>query len=236
MPSPPLQDRRRNERLPYNGSITVTWPGGTFRAQSADLSRAGVFIETTTEIAIGTTVRVEFKVSGADRGRNLQGSTTHRYPVSTEGEVIRLVSLAESSSFGTLPGIGVAFETFMEGEVAIENFIAARLNSIRPARPSSGSASSTRAVVAIPVSWGADANLGMSGQLRNLDTTGAFLETTERIQAGTIIHIEFELPRAESTQRVSTRAVVTETHPPEGPNAWGQEISFERDPKPHEQA
>jgi hypothetical protein len=147
------------------------------------------------------------------------------------------VSLAESSSFGTLPGIGVAFETFMEGEVAIENFIAARLSSIRPARPSSGSASHpTRAAVAIPVSWGANASLGSSGQLRSLDTTGAFLETTEPIPVGTIIHIEFELPRADSTQRVSTRAVVTDAYPPEGSNGWGLEISFERDPKEREQA
>ena len=237
MPSPPLHDRRRNERLPYNRKITVTWAGGTFQAHSADLSRIGVFIETTTEIAVGTAVLVELKVSGTSRGEKRQRSATHRYPVSAEGEVIRLVTLEEASGFGTLAGIGISFGTVLEGEVALENFIAARLSSIRPARPSGASASHpTRALVTIPVSWGANASLGRSGQLRSLDTTGAFLETTKPIPVGTIIHIEFELPRADSTQKVSTRAVVTEAYPPEGPNAWGLEISFERDPKEREQA
>jgi hypothetical protein len=237
MPSPPLYDRRRSERLPYAGKIAVTWEDGTFQAHSANLSRAGLFIETTTHVAVGTTVRVEFEVSGASGGQKSQRSATRRYPVAAEGEVIRLVTLEEASSFGTLSGIGIEFERFMEGEVAVENFVRAKLSSIRPPRPSNRSGDhSSRAPVNIPVSWGIDASLGRAGHLRSLDTAGAFLEVTEPAPAGTIIHLEFELLRADSVQSVSTRAVIAETHPPEGPYAWGLEIAFERDPEAPKQA
>ena len=116
-PMASLRERRRAERIPYSEKIDVTWAAGTFQAYSADLSEAGIFIETTILLPVDTSVRVQFKVSSADR----------RHSVRAAGRVARQVSTAAAAGRGLPPGLGIEFEEVPDGEKALSHFIGERL-------------------------------------------------------------------------------------------------------------
>ena len=217
-PTRPLQDRRRAERLQYSGRIAVTWAEGTFQAYSANLSETGVFIETTDSLPLGSSVRLDFKVSGA----------AQRQSVRAEGRVVRHVTTDEAAARGLPPGFGVLFERVPEGETALFEFMSERLRDIRePQAAAIEARRDPRTLVAFPVFWGMDRQLGREGSLQNLSVSGAFLETPAPEPLGTHLYLWFELPSEGVVQSVRATAVVAYVQPAGGRRAPGMGIAFE---------
>ena len=218
-PMPALQERRLAERLLYGGKIVVTWAEGTFQAHSADLSQTGVFIETSNLLPVGTSVRLKFKVSGA----------AQRHSVTAEGRVARQMTTDEAAAQGLSPGLGIRFEWVPAGDMALFHFISDRLRVIRAPRPSvvERARKHPATLVALPVFWGTDPNLGRGGYLQTLSTSGAFLETRTPAPPGTHIYLWFELPSAGVARNARATAVVAYVHPSGRQQAPGMGIAFE---------
>ncbi len=205
MPTPKLQERRVAERLPYSGKIAVAWAEGAFQAYSADLSEAGVFLEASDSLPLGTKVRLEFTISEAAQRQN----------VKAEGFIVRRVTIEEASARGLLPGLGIAFERVAEGERVLRRFMGGLLTAIHaPQAPAfEEERKHARTLVALPVSWGTDRNLGREGYLRSLSTSGTFLETKTPEPRGTHLYLGFELPHKGIARSVKLTAVVAYVQP-----------------------
>ncbi len=102
-------ERRSWERVSLEVEVTLTSDSQFFAGLSGDVSEGGIFVQTYKSYAVGSRVLLAFSLPSGE--------------IRTEG-VIRWV---RPSSDGTLPGVGISFESLPPGERrSIEAFCKAR--------------------------------------------------------------------------------------------------------------
>ncbi len=187
-------------RLPITLRVRLGWRGGVLSCFTANVSAAGMFVETSTDISVGEEVQLAFTFLHDDQ----------LHAVAADGEVVRRIG--EEDSRGLVCGLGIRLTDVQRGEEALVSFISRRLWELRASRTSSPGEDRRqfpRVDVGLPVYWGRDKPPTREAFLRNLSTRGGFvLEARTPVPRGERLHVWFDLPVSGTPQQIHVRARV----------------------------
>jgi len=194
-----MDERRGSVRLPMAVRVLLTWRGGRFAGVTTDLSVHGLFLETARSLPSGTAVRLDFDLVRS-------GRTGH---IVADGRVVRIVRAPDASGAGRTIGLGVEFDSVLEGLPALQDYVSERLaraKTVADAKDGAERRSRPRLPAGLPVKWGTNPNPAEEGLLTNLSESGSFLVSAEGgVEPGTRIYLQFEI--VERGQPRQVRAV-----------------------------
>ena len=193
-------EQRKAPRVRFTAKTCLTWREGRVHGYSLDISGAGMFVETTTLLPLGTAVVAKFDLvstAGADR-------------VVATGRVARTISSSDTDPGGTFLGMGVAFDRIQQGEDALRAGVGAEDMEVAWSLPEPVMRPPTdqrqepcgaerrgapRVPVGIPVWWGLEDPPANQGHVGNISTTGALvLHAGEPLPDGTRVFLRLNLP------------------------------------------
>jgi Tfp pilus assembly protein PilZ len=187
-------------RLPITLRIRLGWRGGVLSCFSANVSAAGMFVETSTDIPVGEEVQLAFTFLHDDQ----------LHAVAADGEVVRRID--EEDSRGLVCGLGIRLIELQRGEDALVGMISRRLWELRASRASGRGEDRRefpRVDVGLPVYWGREKPPTREAFLRNLSARGGFvLEARTPVPRGERLHVWFDLPVGGTPQQIHVQARV----------------------------
>jgi hypothetical protein len=212
-------EHRTAPRVPLTLSVRLRPLVWELTGHSFDISANGVFIETADVMPVGTRLLLSFTVHSAKR-----------VPVLVEGTVVRAVTLEHAVDRGSLPGIGVRFETFYIGQGALLGDLALQIAGRRSGMPAPDSPlRAPRVTVGLPLLWGSSLPPDRDGFVTNVSATGAYIATEHPEPRDATIHVWLDLPIRGRLQTVKALARVVRTleDPAPGEPA-GMGVAFEQ--------
>jgi hypothetical protein len=169
-----------------------------------------MFVEASAPITKDGPVRLVFRVASKT--------------VEVEASVVRRVSPEDARAQGTLPGLGISFQRFFQGERAYVEFLQKVLKRVEaPAlQLERSSKRPTRSDVKLPIRWSPRGPTACQGTVLNLSVTGAFIRTGEPAPVGTRLLLCFDVPLQASRTPLELLADVVRT------DADGMGVAFVR--------
>lgn len=101
------QNRRGDRRVALDLEIDYSDLESFCQDYIRNISRGGVFVETREPLALGSNLKLKFRLPGSDR------------PIQAEGVVMWVIEAQENMADGHVPGMGIRFGSLSEQDMAM---------------------------------------------------------------------------------------------------------------------
>jgi len=172
---------------------------------TSDLSVHGMFLETSRSLPSGTSVRLVFSL--------MRRGVEHRIVV--DGQVQRVVPTFASSKGPRTLGMGIQFDSVIEGLPVLQDYVRDRLDRTRKLEDTASGVerrATPRIAAGLPVLWGTNPQPSEEGHLSDLSESSSFLVSTDAgVAVGTRIFLQFEIVDAGQPRQVRAVCRVVRT-------------------------
>jgi Tfp pilus assembly protein PilZ len=186
-------EQRKHLRIPFSAPL---YGHLKFTAEIKDISINGCFLETTTSLAEGSVIDVEFTLPNTARMIRAKGEVrwTGRYTSDHRTDISR--------------GVGIRFVDLSHGDIAIiTEFIRDRTIQIRKF---------SRSHISIPILYSNEPQaLNLEGEARDISLGGLFIRTEQILEIDEELHMEFSLTEEGEPVRCSGKVAYLNQHIPD---------------------